>query len=107
MDRAVPVAFLGTALFHRLMLGVVIPCAVIAFVLGCRQHRDAATAALGAGGLIALLVAALAAHALLGHTGERLLTLVGSGLLMSAHGRNYRLCRRARHVCEMPAQRCW
>jgi hypothetical protein len=103
---AVPVAVWGTEMFHRLMLGVVAPSAMIAFAMGCRQHRDAATVSLGVCGLIALAAAALGDHVALRAGGERLVTLAGSAALGSAHFRNYQLCRRADHACARTEEAC-
>ena len=79
--------------FHRLLLWVILPTSGLAVVLGCRRHKDTVVFALGMVGLSLLIVGALWAHAWLGEWGDRLLTMVGGGIMAVGHVRNYRLCR--------------
>lgn len=81
--------------FHRAMLWVVIPSAVLAFTIGCRRHRDVLTGVLGGVGLLAFVLAVTWLHDLIGEDGERLVTLASAGLLSLGHHRNFRLCRTA------------
>lgn len=81
--------------FHRAMLWVVIPSAVLAFAIGCRRHRDVTTGVLGGVGLLAFVLAVTWLHDLIGEGGERIVTLASAGLLGVAHVRNFRRCRQA------------
>src|ERR1700675_457000 len=83
--------------FHRLLLVLVLPTSLIGLALGCGHHRDAAVITLGAVGVSTLILAAVSGHALFGEVGERLAVLAGGLASISAHVRNFRLCRR--HTC--------
>jgi hypothetical protein len=76
--------------FHAALVLFVVPSSAGALGLGCWRHRDLAVLALGAAG-IGILLATLA----LGHIEhwEGVLTVSGSGFVLLAHARNYRLCR--------------
>ena len=91
-------AVLGNEAFHRWILTVALPMSVVAIFLGCRQHRRPHVIALAVLGLGAMLAAVLIGHEVLTDRGERVLTLVGAGVLMISHWRNARLCRSER-VC--------
>ncbi len=78
---------------HRALGGVLVLLAAGAFVPGFLRHRRCCVPALGAGGLAAVLFAAFAGEASLGETGEILLTVAGSGVLMAAHLANRTFCR--------------
>jgi hypothetical protein len=87
-----PAAFLDDALFHQLILLVALPSALVAFGLGCSRHKDLRVIGLGVLGFLGLTAAAVL-HDALGENGERFLTFGSTILLVSAHIRNYRLCR--------------
>lgn len=78
---------------HQALGGVLVLLAMGAFVPGFLRHRRRSVPALGAGGLAAVLIAAFAGEASLGETGEILLTVAGSGVLMAAHLANRTFCR--------------
>ena len=79
--------------FHQSMLFLVVPVSTVAFLIGCRRHRDAITLVLGATGLLILTLAATSLHGSLGGSGEKFFTVVASVLLSVAHWRNFKLCR--------------
>jgi MerC mercury resistance protein len=84
-------AVLGSdEMFHEALVFFVVPSSIGALGLGCRRHRDRAVLALGVIGIVTLLVTLA-----FGHTEywERVGTIAGSGLVLVAHARNYRLCR--------------
>ena len=87
------VPFLGDEEFHRALVMVVLPAALVAFGLGCWQHKDARVFWLGALGMAGLCASVALPHEMLGESGERALTLVSAALLITAHVRNFRLCR--------------
>ena len=79
--------------FHQAMLWFIIPSSGTALMLGCRRHKDRLALAAGGLGLLVLVSAAIMGHDLLGHLGERLVTLIGAVILSWGHWRNYALCR--------------
>ena len=87
-----PTAFLEDEFFHSAILFLVLPSAIVAFGLGCWRHKDPWVLGLGCIGLMGIFAAALL-HDALGENGERFVTLASAMLLISAHIRNYRLCR--------------
>ena len=92
-----PSSIFGGEYFHTLMVWLIIPAAVLAFTMGCWRHKDAWVLGLGLTGLTGLVLSIAIPHETLGETGERVLTLLSAGLLITAHYRNYRLCRS--YVC--------
>ena len=87
--------------FHLWLVVVVLPISAFALLLGCRKHGRMFVLAIGGLGLAVLVSTPLLGHALLGESGERLLTLTGALLIAVAHVKNYRLCRSA-DSCERP-----
>lgn len=87
-----PLPQVDDEIFHRGLLGVVLPAATIAFAIGCIQHKDRLVLALGVIGL-ACLTAAFALHYVTGERGERVLVMISAAMLIVAHARNFRLCR--------------
>lgn len=85
---------IGEESFHLWMLLGVIPISVFAMTLGCRQHRDPAVAGASIAGLGVLLFAAIFGHDVVGEAGEKILTVMGSAVLVFAHTRNFRLCHK-------------
>lgn len=84
--------------FHRLLVWFILPTSVIAFALGCWQHRRWSVLVPASLGLALIIVAAVLGYARLGAAWETAITLSGAMLLAWAHLRNYRLCRDP-HVC--------
>jgi MerC mercury resistance protein len=91
-----PTVLLPNEAFHYAMLGLVVPAGVIAFAIGCREHRDRLTLCLGAAGLMSFVLVATVLHGLVGEVGERVLTVLSACTLVVAHVRNFWLCRAAR-----------
>lgn len=87
--------------FHTWLVVVVIPLSAFALTLGCAKHRNMSILYTGLAGLVVLCIAPLLGHDMLGETGERVLTLVGAGLIALSHVRNFRLCRRGA-TCDCP-----
>jgi|TARA_Y100000588_G_C14090238_1_gene854121 hypothetical protein len=79
--------------FHQLLVFLVLPTSFLALALGCKKHRTWVVAAWGICGITLLLVAALFGHDWVGESGEKLLTGIGSILVVIGHVLNYRLCR--------------
>lgn len=80
-------------LFHRLMFFLILPTSLLAFFLGCSQHKDRAVIFLGVLGFAILFFGAFWGHGVLGISKERILTLAGGGIMAAGHVRNFRLCR--------------
>ena len=78
--------------FHHALLWSILPASIVAFGLGCRQHKDWGVLGLGAVGLAGLLVPMLA-HGAIGDFGERAITVASAGCLIAAHIRNFKRCR--------------
>lgn len=83
--------------FHALMLWLVVPTSVAGFGLGFRVHRRLGIVLLGAGGLAALVAAALSGHNVWRESLEIGVSVVGSLILATAHWLNFREVRRVHH----------
>lgn len=83
----------GDETIHQMFLWAVFPAALIAFGVGCWQHRDKRVLLLGALGVLGIFSPIVVSHALIGELGEGLLTTASAGVLVSAHLRNFRMCR--------------
>jgi hypothetical protein len=88
----------GDESFHRLLLWWVVPTSSLALLLGCRRHKDWLVFVLGVLGLGQLILTVHFGHDVLGETGEKAVTMLGSVILSISHLRNHRLCRR--YACE-------
>ena len=90
-----PASLLEGETFHLAMVWMILPAAIVAFGVGCWQHKDKWVFGLGAAGLTGIILSATVLHDLVGETGERVGTLVSAAVLIFAHYRNYQLCRSA------------
>lgn len=88
------ISLLDETTFHLIMIVFILPISSVALTIGCRQHKDLLTLALGITGLSILTLTAFFGHQLFGLTGERLVTSLGSVILAGAHIQNFRCCRR-------------
>ena len=88
------VTLLPDQVFHILMLLFILPASILALSLGCREHKDFVTLALGTLGLGILTFTAFWGHQLFTLTGERIMTSIGGLILALAHIRNYLICTR-------------
>ena len=79
--------------FHHLLLWMVVPAAAVAFGVGCLEHKDRWVLGLGAVGLATMTAAFTLLHDAIGASGERIAAMLASGLLITAHVRNFQLCR--------------
>jgi hypothetical protein len=80
--------------FHTWMLISVIPISIYALTMGCKKHKRYRLFLLGGAGLVLMVVAVLFGHDIGGELGEKTLTLLGAVLIVIAHFRNFRLCRK-------------
>ena len=99
-----PYSFLASHEFHETLIYFILPCAFVAFVLGCRRHKDLKVALMGTSGIV-LLGSALLMHDIL-HSNQHseefttvLITVCGSILLVISHLRNRKLCMQEEYSC--------
>ena len=99
-----PYSFLASHEFHEALIYFILPCAAIAFVLGCRKHGDIKVAVMGTLGVI-LLASSLLFHEIF-HAEEHseelitvLITIAGSIMLILSHIRNRKLCLKEDFAC--------
>jgi len=99
-----PYSFLASHEFHEALIYFILPCAAIAFVLGCRKHGDLKVAVMGTLGVI-LLASSLLFHEIF-HAEEHseelitvLITIAGSIMLILSHIRNRKLCMKEEFAC--------
>lgn len=88
---------LSHELLHVVVLGVVLPLSLAAFLSGWRRHGRARMLVPGVAGLGVLILAALLGREVLGTAGEALVTSAGGVLLILAHSWNLIDGRRAGH----------
>ena len=99
-----PYSFIASHEFHETLIYFILPCALIAFVLGCRKHGDMRVAIMGTIGII-LLASAVILHEIL-HGDQHsdslisvLITVMGSVILIFSHIRNRKLCAQHDYEC--------
>lgn len=88
---------LDDEMFHRLMLIAVLPISGFALFSGQRRHGNIGVLTIGIAGLLTLIATTMIGHELLGETGERFATVIGSILVANSHLRNFRLCQIRAH----------
>ena len=99
-----PYSFLASHEFHEALIYFILPCAAIAFILGCRKHGDIKVAIMGTLGVM-LLASSLLFHDMFHadqHSEELmtvLITVAGSLMLILSHLRNRKLCLREEFAC--------
>ena len=79
---------LDNELVHKIILLIAIPVSIYALILGYKNHSVLSFLCIGILGLMTLGTAVLLGESLLGESGEKLVTLVGSLLVCLAHFRN-------------------
>ena len=89
---AISSTFLGSEDFHKALLYFVVPSSAIALFLGCKMHGKNHVYVYGAVGVGTLLIASFFGHDLFGESGEKLLTLLGAGIVSLGHIKNQKLC---------------
>ena len=99
-----PYSFLASHEFHEALIYFILPCAAIAFTLGCRKHGDIKVALMGSFGII-LLASSILLHEIF-HSEEHseelttvLITVAGSIMLILSHLRNRKLCLKEDFAC--------
>ena len=99
-----PYSFLASHEFHEALIYFILPCAFVAFILGCRRHKDLLVGVMGTFGIV-LLGSALLMHDVF-HSDQHseefttiLITVCGSVLLVFSHLRNRKLCIQEEYSC--------
>lgn len=103
LPSVIALYFEGEA-FHLWMIVAVIPTSLYALMMGCKQHQRYRLLVMGAMGLSLLVAALLLEGTEIGERFEKILTVLGSVLIVIGHLLNYRLCQRT-HDCDT-AQTC-
>lgn len=89
--------------FHQSLVFITLPVSVVGLYLGCRKHQQFLSVGMGTVGICIIVLATytqtilssdLWSHAYLNDALiEKVLSVLGSLLLIMAHIKNYRLCR--------------
>ena len=79
-------------LIHFLFLLMTVPISFFALTLGLKNHKKSSFFILGIAGLIILILALVLGEGILGKLGEKLVTLIGSIIVVFAHFKNYQTC---------------
>ena len=79
-------------LIHFLFLLMTVPISFFALTLGLKNHKKSSFFILGITGLIILILALVLGEGVLGELGEKLVTLIGSIIVVFAHFKNYQTC---------------
>ncbi len=84
---------------HLSILFIVIPISLFALFKGAQIHKKSYVFFVGLIGLATLILALLLGHSILGNYGEKILTLIGSLIVIFAHFRNFSICRKNDCLC--------
>ena len=79
---------------HLFLLFLVIPISTIALLKGGKIHKSRKVPIIGFTGLLVLITAVILGHDVLGDLGEKLLTVLGSIIVVIAHIQNHLICQR-------------
>ncbi|MEC8378658.1 MAG: MerC domain-containing protein [Pseudomonadota bacterium] len=93
------VSAIDNGFVHNLILFFAVPISLFALALGYKNHGALLYFLIGFAGLIVLCSAVLVVDLYYGETGERLLTLFGSVLVVFAHYKNHQICKEINCSC--------
>lgn len=79
-------------LIHFLFLLMAVPISFFALILGLKNHKKSSYFLIGIAGLTILILALILGEGILGELGEKLVTLIGSIIVVFAHFKNYQTC---------------
>jgi len=88
-------------LIHFLFLLMTVPVSFFALTLGLKNHKKFSFFLIGIAGLIILILALILGQGILGELGEKLVTLVGSIIVVFAHFKNYQTCIHTECSCHL------
>ena len=83
----------GDESVHFALLFVVIPISAYALIKGGKVHKSRKVFITGISGLLVLVAAVVLGHDMLGEIGEKILTVLGSIIVIIAHVQNHLICR--------------
>ena len=83
----------GDESVHFALLFLVIPISAYALVKGGKVHKSRKGFITGISGLLVLVAAVVLGHDILGEIGEKILTVLGSIIVIIAHVQNHLICR--------------
>ena len=78
---------------HFALLFLVIPVSAYALIKGGKVHKSRKVFITGISGLLVLVSAVILGHDMLGEIGEKILTVLGSIIVIIAHVQNHLICR--------------
>ena len=85
--------FFAQESFHFWMVMAVLPTSIYALTLGCKQHKQFSILSYGIVGISCLILAIVFGESHLGEFGEKVLTVIGAGIIAFAHIKNFTLCQ--------------
>ncbi|MFT6724295.1 MAG: hypothetical protein ACJARN_001160 [Arenicella sp.] len=94
---------LNNEAFHSWLLMGVVPSSLFSLLMGCKQHRFYRVLITGLCGLLFLVSAVLVEGFEHGELIEKVLTVIGAGIVAFAHYSNFCLCRQ-HSSCECHTQ---
>ena len=83
----------GDESVHFALLFLVIPVSAYALIKGGKVHKSRKVFITGISGLLVLVAAVVLGHDILGEIGEKILTVLGSIIVIIAHVQNHLICR--------------
>ena len=83
----------GDESVHFALLFVVIPISAYALIKGGKVHKSRKVFITGISGLLVLVAAVVLGHDIVGEIGEKILTVLGSMIVIIAHIKNHLICR--------------
>ena len=83
----------GDESVHFALLFLVIPISAYALVKGGKVHKSRKVFITGISGLLVLVAAVVLGHDILGQIGEKIFTVLGSIIVITAHVQNHLICR--------------
>ena len=86
-------------LIHSLFLLMAVPISSFALISGLINHKKFSFFLIGIVGLVVLISALILGEGILGELGEKLVTLIGSIIVVFAHFKNYQTCVRIECSC--------
>ena len=84
---------LDNEIIHKLIVLIAVPVSIFSLYLGHKNHNTLSFIPAGIFGLILLIIAVVLGEDILGDSGEKGLTLLGSIFVAYAHYKNYQACK--------------
>ncbi len=85
--------------FHKLIVLLAVPISIFALSLGYKNHKTHSFLLLGLMGLVILITAVAIGSEILGESLEKILTVIGSSLVIYVHYMNYKICKETDCKC--------